>query len=101
MSTSLPLRSTLKQNNNYDCASKLSPSTNKSCPTRDSKVSYRNDASIGTHDDFCDISFDVPPGKRIEEVRKVFQLIETTLKLIDEASAITQCYQRLQRSDHA
>ena len=41
------------------------------------------------------MSFDVPPRKPIEEVSKVFQLIESALKLMDESSDAKQCYQNL------
>ena len=72
MLTSYPLRSTLKQNKKSTFLSKISVSTKKSAPNRPPKVSHRKDASIGTHEAFCDMYFDVPPGKPIKEVRKVF-----------------------------
>ena len=72
MSSSCPLKSALKQNNNSTCASKLSTSTNKPVTNRDPKVLHRKYVSIGNHEAFCDAPFDVPPGKPTEEVRKVF-----------------------------
>ena len=97
MSSSHPLRSSLKKNFNYEIASKLSSSTNRQSTNRTPRVFHKKDASISTYEAFWNIYFDVLPGKAIEEVRNFFQLIIITLKLIDESSTITQYFQTLQR----
>ena len=79
MSSSRALRSSLQQTNNSTCASKLYESTNKSTTNRTHKVSHKKDTSIGTHEAFCDISFDVLPGKLMEEVHKIFNQLKLRL----------------------
>ena len=69
-------------------ASNLSSSTNLKLTNQYTCASCKKDTSININDAFCDESFDASPGKPFEEVRKVFQLIESMLKLMDESSAI-------------
>ena len=88
MSTSYPLRSALKQHNNSTHASKISTSTKKSVTPQDPKESCRKDASIRPYEAFCYMSFEAPPGKVINEVRKVFQLLKNKPKLTHESSVI-------------
>ena len=64
-------------------------STKKLATPQDPEASCRKDASVGPYEDFCDTSFDFPPGKSIEEVLKVFQLLKNILKLIDETPVVT------------
>ena len=49
-----------------------------------SHVPHKKGASIKTHEDFCEVSFDVPPGKPTEEMYKRNQPIESILKLMDK-----------------
>ena len=71
MSSSLPLRSFLKQKNSSGELN-LSSHTNLQSTNLYHCVSYKKDACIKIYEDFCDVSFDTPPGKPIEEVCKVF-----------------------------
>ena len=100
MSISYPLRSAPKQHNNSTCASKLYSFTKKSEMPQAPKESLMKDTSIGPCEAFCDMSFEVPPGKAIDKVRKVFQILQNTLKLIDESTVIIHYCQTLQRTDH-
>ena len=72
MSSSYPIRSDLKQNNNSAAESKLSSPTNQQLTNRSPRASCKKDSSTNAHEAFCDVCFDASPAKPIEEVCKVF-----------------------------
>ena len=64
--------------------------------TTSPRVSFLKDApKLAPCNSFCDLSFDVQPGKPMDEVRKTLQLIVTTLQEIDPSAFIVQFSQSL------